>query len=187
MDEDGGRGSKDGFSVTEQALGIIRSDGISHLLVITPARVVGRRGIVWTSDFEGYLGPGSKATEEDRRKAQKAIETFTKARVTLLQRMKNDREFTISKESVIRILLKPPGLAFDGRVLFETLSGEVEVKLASYGSKAENDTWILDALVPSLVAFASDRFFDEETGRLVVELLDSGFRIHGGLGWKLKP
>jgi hypothetical protein len=145
------------LSVGEELIGVIWSDylmlGPHHYsLIITPSRIIGCRKKPLWQGFTVYLGPGSKATTADREKAQKVVAKLMAA-----------KDFEFPKDSIVKIVYKKPGLFSGGYVNIHTTGRGLELVI---GYTAGNQG-TLRALVPSLMIFAGDRFYDEKTGALV--------------------
>jgi hypothetical protein len=167
-----------------ELLGLIHSYGITHALIITPTEVHAKRtGLGFRERHStAYLGPRSTATEEQRRTARVVIDRINHAKLDVIERHQKDKEFTVDKESIIRITMKLPGEFRTGHVIFKTLGDEFRVSILPLASKVENARSILLALIPSLLEFAPDRFYDEKSGKLVSELLKEGMKWHEGWG-----
>jgi hypothetical protein len=138
-------------------------------LVITRSQITGCRKTPWTSSYEAYFGPGSKATESALGEAKKAI-----------QELLEQKEFELPRESIKRILYRKPGgfsrghLTFQG--IFQGSEENIQVMISSTSRNAGVGKTLRN-LLPSLIIFAGDRLIDEKTGHLFVnevnEELDS--------------
>jgi hypothetical protein len=123
-----------------------------YSLIITPSRIIGcKKKPLWRG-LTAYLGPGSKATAADCENAQKVAAKLMEA-----------KDFEFPKDSIVKIVYRKPGLFSSGHIDIHTTSKELELAIGyTAGNKGT-----LRALVPSLIAFAGDRFYDEKTGALV--------------------
>jgi hypothetical protein len=115
------------------------------------------------------------------------MEQINQAKFNIIERHEKDKEFSAEKESILRVTLKLPGAFRAGHVVFKTLGEEFKVSFNPTSSKVENARNIVKVLVPSLLEFAPDRFYDEESGKLVTELLQEGSRWAEGLNFSWKP
>jgi hypothetical protein len=144
---------------SEDLLAVIWSSGTMHYglgmgygLVITSTRVIGAKKTPWVSGFQRYLGPGSQTTESDIKKAREVA-----------ARLESEKDFELPKESIIRITYLAPGMVSGGHILFKTIQGDVELRLAAQTPDV-GVARTVKQLIPALAAFASDRFYDEKTG-----------------------
>jgi hypothetical protein len=132
-----------------------------YSLIITPSRIIGCKKKPLWQGLTVYLGPGSKATTAGRDKAQKVAAKLMEA-----------KDFELPKDSIVKIVYRKPGLFSSGHIDIHTTGRELELVI---GHTAGNQR-TLRALIPSLIAFAADRFYDEKTGALVeAEVLQ---RVH---------
>ena len=123
--------------------------------MITSGRVVGTRKTPWLGGFDGFLGPGSKLSAKDQAKGAKiAAELIA------------EKEFELPKESISKILFKDPGALSNGHVIFKSNQPDIQIDLLN----PPGDATILRVtprLKGSLVEFAIDRTYNENTGLLI--------------------
>jgi hypothetical protein len=152
---------------SEALIGVIWSPdlhyggGVGYALVITSDRVVGSRKPALFHAFEIYLGPRIKhpTTDADRAKAQKVADDLI-----------SNKEFEFTKDSIVRISYKRPGLYSRGHIVFQTKTQQIQVDISFLqgGVQAEKTAGLI---VASLNILAPDRFYNEETGVLIREEL----------------
>jgi len=154
----------------EELLGVIWSDAIRHGLglgyglVITSGRIFGAKKHPWlTANVVLHLGPGSKATQAERARAQEAAAELIA-----------EKEFELPKESVVKILYKAPGHLSRGHLILSSTDRKIELKLSSLANMAISLT--IRPLIISLIQFSPDRFYDETTGELITTLLSRGWK-----------
>ena len=142
----------------EELLGLIWSLNLAHqnmrgyLLAVTSTRVVGAKRAALLHGLEVYLGPGSKATDDDR---QKARQLFDEALA--------NKELEIMKDSITKISWKGSGFLHKGYFLFNTIQGDIKIDT----STTRNNLTVvhtINTVIPSLEAFVPDRFYNEKTG-----------------------
>ena len=159
--ENAGRNKQSGPSTPDGLIGVIWSAsiqygrGVGYALVISKESIIGARKSSWISSFEAYLGPGNKLRPDDVTKARK-----------IAAELVDEKEFELPKESIAKITYKKPGTFSRGHFIFTT--SEKEVRLDVPGLAGSGDTMsTMRKMVASLILFAPDRFFDEETGKLM--------------------
>ena len=123
-------------------------------LVVCASRIVGSNTSAWSQEYSAYLGPNSQTTFEEREKATKIAEILIEK-----------KGFEIPKDSVLKVIYRAPGLFSRGHVIFHTAPGDTKLIISDLQEGGTPRT--LRGLLPSLVAFAPDRFYDEKTGELV--------------------
>ena len=123
-------------------------------IVLTTDRVVGSRKNPLIDYCSTYLGPNSRATDEERAKA-------TKIAGGLIE----NKEFELQKNSILKLLYRAPGIFSRGHITFNATSGDIELLISNLQSGSL--VYTLKGLLPSLVAFAPERLYDEKTGVLV--------------------
>lgn len=145
---------------SEQILGVVwaiewaRGFPAGYAMIFTNTRAVGSKKMPMVHYCLAYLGPGSKATDDERNYALKTA-----------SELMADKQFEFPKESIVKVSYRAPGLFSRGHVIFQTVSETIELKIAS---KREGGVIrLLRTLIPSLVAFAEDRVWDEKTGTLL--------------------
>jgi len=145
------------LSFGEELIGVIWSDYLTfgpdhYALIITPSRIIGCKKRALWKGLVVYLGPGSKATTADREDAQKVLAKLMEA-----------KDFEFPKDSIVKIVYRKPRLFSSGHLDIHTTGKGLELII---GFRAGN-RGTLEALIPSLIIFAADRFYDEKTGALV--------------------
>ena len=131
---------------------------LSYGIVITTGEIIGSKKRSWTDGCSVYTGPASKASPEDR------VHAF-KVAAQLAER----KDFELQKNSILRIDYHAPGQLTRGHLVIRTAQESIELKLNALTNGYLPPT--LNALVPSLVAFATDRFYDEKSGMRVGEVI----------------
>jgi hypothetical protein len=103
---------------------LYRGDDMGYCLMVTRDTIIGAKKPPSLSDFEAYLGPGSKIADAARVEANKIAEHLVGV-----------REFSVSAGSIDQILLKRPGLFFGGYVIIRTRRGSfrTDMRLLSIG------------------------------------------------------
>jgi hypothetical protein len=147
----------------EELLGLVWSYLIryqnsgGYALAITTHRIIGARKSAWSSGFDEYLGPESRATEEDRQKAK-----------NIFPEIVANKDLEISKDSVIKMSWKKAGYFHGARFLFVTKQGDFQI-VTSPLRVTLAVAHAINQIVASLAAFGPDRFYEEKTGLLVME------------------
>jgi hypothetical protein len=106
----------------EGLLGVIMAsclrygDSHGYSLVITTTRVVGIRKTPWLSGFCGYVGPGSHLSMDRRVIGREWA-----------GKLLPEKEFEISKESILLVFWKEPDLADGGHVIFKTDKPNIQI------------------------------------------------------------
>src|ERR1700722_2518690 len=131
------------------------SDG--YALAITSNRIIGAQKSALLHGFEAYLGPGSKAIEEDRQKAQQIFPEIVA-----------NKDLEILKDSVIKMSWKKAGFLHGARCLFVTRQGDFQIVTAPL-SASLGIAHAINQISASLMAFGPDRFYDEKTGTLALD------------------
>ena len=145
-------------------LGVIWSPYLHHDrwggygLVVTADEVLGSKARPWADACSVYLGPSSRANPDERAHALKVAAQLAEL-----------KEFELHKSSIFRIDYHAPGQIARGHVVFRTANEAIELKINPLIDGTIPTT--LKGLIPSLVAFASDRFYDEKTGTRVGEVI----------------
>ena len=128
-----------------------------YVLAITPTRVVGAQRSALFHYLEVYLGPGSKATDDQR---QNARQIFDEAQA--------NKDLEMMKDSITKISWKREGFLHEGYFLFKTTRGDFQIDTRpTRGNLSVVRT--TNTIIPSLEAFAPDRFYNEKTGGLMRE------------------
>lgn len=139
------------------SLAITRDSNAGYALVIRSDQIVGVNKGAWgfSSGSLVYFGPGSRATESDKERAQ---EVATK----LLERP----DFELSKSDITKITYRAPGLFSKGHVVIASNKDDIELNLARLTPDI-GVRQVIKSLLPSLVYFANDKLYDEKTGKLL--------------------
>lgn len=156
MDGEDDSASLDGLIGVIWSANIQYGRGMGYALVILKDRIVGARKSSWISSFEAYLGPGNKLRPAD----------FVKARKIATELIQS-KEFELPRGSITKILYKKPREYSRGHFIFlTTTQWEVQLDVpALAGSGGTLST--MRKLVASLIIFAPDLFYDEESGILI--------------------
>lgn len=146
----------------EQVIGIIsswdirRNESEGYSLLFTDERVVGAHRPDFPQDFWAYLGPGSSASEELRKRADaKAIEIIS------------GKDFELQKDKVVKVIYDEPRTYVGGRLLFIHTGPRVEVKVTLISPFNAGIGPTLDTLTRSLQAFVPNRLYAEGSGERI--------------------
>ena len=77
------------------------------------------------------------------------------------------KQFELSKDSIFKILYEEPGVFFGGHVIFESVGEQIQVEISVLSVWNPSSVQTVRKLVESLLIFAPDRFYDENTGARV--------------------
>ena len=139
---------------SEDVLGVVWSYSLIPFggLVFASNRIMGTTvPPPWSGFTSTYLGPTSHATDEQRRHA-----------LELASKIIEKKELDLLKESIEKMSYRAPGLFSRGHIIFQTSEEDIVVRIKNRQDGGVPRT--LNGLIPSLVAFAADRFYDEKTG-----------------------
>jgi hypothetical protein len=145
------------LSMDEDIIGVIwgqslhHGPGFGYALLITSRRIVGAKKGTYTRALVRYLGPGSNATQEDRKKAEGvALE------------IEQEKEFEMAKDEISEISYKSPGFFFGGHVVFNTAQESIKLTLPSLLVNP-NVSYLWKDLIRSLTNFGSGKLYNEKT------------------------
>jgi hypothetical protein len=133
-----------------------RGGGNGYMLLFTNSRVVGANRPVSNDIPESYFWTTAESSEADHDVAERVA-------AALIGR----KQFELSKEDIFKILYEAPGIFFGGRVTFDSVGEQVQVKTSVLSVWNPSGIQVIRKLVESLLIFAPDRFYDEKTGALV--------------------
>jgi hypothetical protein len=146
---------------TEVLLGVVWAIQLSYgkslgyAVAVTSKRIVGApKPAIWHS-LLSYLGPGSKASEEDRQKANQVF-----------QEILNVKDLELAKDSMTRISWSQEGFFTGGRFVFSMTQGEIEIDTPSRQSRLWSPR-VPNLFARSLLVFAPENFYNEKTGVLI--------------------
>jgi hypothetical protein len=137
-----------------------------YALAITSNRVVGAPRSALFHYFERYVGPGSKATEEEHQQANQIFPEIVAA-----------KDLEIPKDSVTKISWKKGGVFHKGHFLFNTTKGDFQIDTVSTNNTL-SVVHTTNQILASLVDFAPDIFYDEKTGELFVKEATEWMQTH---------
>jgi hypothetical protein len=138
---------------------IHRGGGGGYMLLFTDSRVVGADRPASDDIPESYFWTTTGSSRADYEVAERVA-------VTLIER----KRFELSKESIFKILYEAPGMFFGGHVIFESVGEQIQVEIGVLSVWSPSSVQMVRKLLESLLIFAPDRFYDEETGALVRDM-----------------
>ena len=144
---------------------MVWSDAVGPIdgFVFANNRIVGTTVLPpWRGFTSTYLGPSSHVTDEERTHA-----------LELASKIIEKKELDLPKESIEKISYRAPGFWSRGHIVFQTSEEDTVVWIKD--RQEWGDLRTLNGLIPPLVAFAADRFYDDKTGILVyTEIAETG-------------
>jgi hypothetical protein len=164
------------MKVIEDLIGFISSKDLIHglslpfkgyTIAIFNDRIIGARTSFSFNTCAAYLGKTNyaksninlAASEDDRRRA-----------LSLADKIIRKKEFELKKEEIDQIRVSSNVGPDFGYVRFKTATREIMVHLMPKHDRRDGGSASMEfnVLVSSLLEFASDRFYDDFTGNLVV-------------------
>src|ERR1022692_94216 len=129
-----------------------RGGGNGYMLLFTDSRIIGANRPASKDIPESYSWTRTGSSEVDHNAAERVA-------AVLIER----KQFELSKDSIFKILYEEPGVFFGGHVIFESVGEQIQVEISVLSVWNPSSVQTVRKLVESLLIFAPDRFYDENT------------------------
>ena len=131
-------------------------NGDGYALVITDGRIVGAPRAEALGVPDPYLWSAKGSSEEERKMAERAASELI-----------GRKRFSISKDSVYKILYDAPSMFFGGRIIFAVVGAQVQLEISSISAWSPGGVMTQRVLVDSLLVFAPEKLYDEKSGGMI--------------------